>query len=62
MHITPKQTVKLFELCEKILAIQMSVPAAPLEVPAEVVCGQLDLGPHADTLVELRDLLVQIAP
>jgi len=57
--LTPKQTVRMFQLCADILAIQRELPQAPPGVEPETFAAYLlpHMQDHVALLVELRDLL-----
>jgi hypothetical protein len=57
--LSPKQVVKLFQLCADILAIQRELPPAPTGVAPETFAAYLlpRMQDHVALLAELRDLL-----
>lgn len=55
--LTPKQTVRLLELCEQVLAIKASLPVPPPSVSVESFAAALDMDTLADTFAELAALL-----
>lgn len=62
--MTPAQIIKLFSLCERVLAVKNSIPLSPEDVPAEAIaeyCAPV-LEENAATLAELRNLLVETSP
>lgn len=55
--LTPKQTVRLMQLCEQVIAIKETLPAPPPELSAESFAAALDMAPLTPTLKELAQLL-----
>lgn len=60
--LTPKQTIRLFQLCTDVLAIQQTLPQAPPSVDPEIIAAALlpYLHENSGLLVELGELLQSV--